>query len=631
VTSPATHSRPSPLANHAGLARRWAILALVVLPFSLIAGCGGCDDSSTSVLPGGPGGVSTPQQTTQGLLDIAIDNLDRQEEFPPFQMLPQIVDQLNQWIRTQQAPSDWKPDPALDTLPQPLAAVPELEGLDQLRFPPSDQFALQEAAWLRNVSRWAAGNQLDDLHQTIRLFDWTVRNIQLADIAELESGQRFMQMPWETLLLGQGTAAERACVFILLARQLGLDAALLALPDPDDPQAGPPRPWAVGVLIDDQVYVFDPGLGLPIPAPDGIRLDQGRKLAIQPATLAQLADDESLLRRLDLDAQRPYQVTSAEMGQVVALVEASPAYLALRMKLVQSHLLGRRRVVLSASATEQIDRWKQATGIADAQLWVFPYLVLLDRQNVPEQQRSQQAAAMLPFYMTYAAPIWQGEADGPLPWEDEAFYQPRRTASSKDVEETPLWKARILHLKGQFSGPTGAIHFYLDARPSDEQLAGLADIYYQIFLGELGVAPGNETQQQRLDATDFAKQRVAFYEPFFRRAKQDASYWLGLLNFDLALIALDQQDTDQNDPDSAAEHYRTALDYLRTRTLKASPDGPWTHGAYYNLARTHEATGDLDEAITYYILDADSPTHYGNLLRARWLDKLRPEADQPER
>ncbi|MHC4176502.1 MAG: tetratricopeptide repeat protein, partial [Planctomycetota bacterium] len=47
----------------------------------------------------------------------------------------------------------------------------------------------------------------------------------------------------------------------------------------------------------------------------------------------------------------------------------------------------------------------------------------------------------------------------------------------------------------------------------------------------------------------------------------------------------------RKDPDAAARQFQTAIDYLRTRTIEASPDGPWTEGADYNLARCYEATG----------------------------------------
>ena len=82
-------------------------------------------------------------------------------------------------------------------------------------------------------------------------------------------------------------------------------------------------------------------------------------------------------------------------------------------------------------------------------------------------------------------------------------------------------------------------------------------------------------------------------------AKADASYWLGLLSYDVG-------------------NYEVAADWLLTRTLKATPDGPWTAGARYNLARAYEALGEVAQAIELLQGD-DSPQRHGNLLRARQL------------
>lgn len=554
--------------RHCGLP--WGRLALPILLSALIAGCSGCADSSTSALPGDPGDGTPSDRTPQGLLEIAIDNLNRQEEFPSGEMLQQIVDQLNQWVRAQQPRDDWKPDPLVAALPAPLAEIPAVRNLDQLQFPRSDGLALQEAVWLRNVSRWARGTELDDLVQAGRLFDWTVRNIQLETVRDPEAEQRLAQMPWETLFLGRGTVVERAWVFILLARQQGLDAAfLLALPDPNDPAGAPPRPWVtVGILNKDNVYVFDPLLGLPLPAPDGIRLGDAGQLEIRPATLAQLAADDSLLRRLDLDQANPYPLSSSGLTRVIALIEASPAYLARRMKLVESPLLGGRRVVLSTSATAQVARWKAAPQIADAQLWAFPYRTLLDHQNPTQNQFRRRVAALVgPFYATPAATAWNAEASQPLPEEvDPFFLLPRRTPGRKGPKEAPLRKARILHLKGQFSGPQGATESYHEARPSDEQLAAPAKQYYRQALKDVQKLPQDQKQAARQQLEQLTAQRARL-EPLLRRAKQDASYWLGLMSFDQGLIQLQQKN-----PDAALKHYRVAIDYLLARTLEASPE-----------------------------------------------------------
>ncbi len=83
------------------------------------------------------------------------------------------------------------------------------------------------------------------------------------------------------------------------------------------------------------------------------------------------------------------------------------------------------------------------------------------------------------------------------------------------------------------------------------------------------------------------------------KAKQDASYWLGL-------IAFEKKD------------YPVAIDYFARRTLELSPDGPWTDGARYNLARSYEALAQFSPAIELYQADS-SPQKHGNRLRARRL------------
>ena len=176
--------------------------------------------------------------------------------------------------------------PMTAQLPPSLRDIPPLADADKMEFTAYDGFELQEAVWLRDLSNWARGNTLDDRQRVAKLFDWTVRNIEL----DRNSLERTPQMPWETLLLGHGTAMERAWVFILLARQQGIDAAVLAttIAPTGEPEASASggkahgrlatapvpmadlRPWCAAVLIEGQLYLFDTALGLPIPAPGGI-------------------------------------------------------------------------------------------------------------------------------------------------------------------------------------------------------------------------------------------------------------------------------------------------------------------------------------------------------------------------
>ena len=515
---------------------RAAALGLTALLLAALPSTGGCrPDAPPPGARGQVGGLEARGISPDDLRKNAIWELNHSEEFASGEILQQVIEQLNRWIETEEPLPDWKADPMLAELPQALRELPAVKNLDKLEFPREDALSLQEAVWLRDLSGWARGDTLDELEEARRLFDWTVRNIQLESAPTGPDGravQPVRQIPWGILLFGRGTAMDRAWIFILLARQQGIDAAVLALSDPGDPAGGRPRPWAVGVLSKNQLYVFDVALGLPIPAPGDIKLGDDGQLDIHPATLEQLAADDRLLRRLDLDPQHTYPVKASDLEGVVSLLAASPSALSMRMRLLEDHLAGAEKMALTAAPTPQAERLEALDHVAGARLWSLPYASIYAGIQM-------DGAALMPF-------------------------QVDRSRS--------LWKGRVLHLKGKLGGDEGATHYYQAARLPDAQL-------------EAAVA---------------AKRLRPEWKAFFVRAKQDASYWLGLVSFELG-------------------NYRAAIDYFLTRTLAASPDGPWTHGAKYNLGRTYEASGKYDQAAQQYEADPHWAGYHGNALRARWL------------
>jgi len=484
---------------------RQNLLLWFLLP--LAAGCSGCGDSAASRRSDSE---KPTEQLSEELFAWAIGNLNRLEEFDTGDMLPeivkrleqpnapaeggalmqtwpmpemlrQVVNRLNQWIRARPPAADWQADPIIETLPEPLGELSQVRELGKLEFSTYDGFALREVVWLRDVSAWARGDELNDLDRAGRLFDWTVRNIQLESALAQpgdEPAARVPLLPWETLMFGRGTGAQRAWVFILLARQQGLDAAMLAIDTssaqppaadetPPKPPGDPLQPWVVGVLIEGQWYLFDPALGLPIPGPEGVKLDEAGRLDIRPATLAQVAADDGLLRRLDISESICYPVQASDLKRVVALVEASPTYLARRMKMVESRLAGEQRMVLSIDATALAARFAAGEQIAEARLWTHPYETLLARSRLgPEGVRSR-LVELLPYYSSPGA---------------------------------PLGKGRMLYLKGAFTGRHGATREFQQSRPPNRVLAA-AKIH----------------QVEKV---------------IYLRAKQNAGYWLGLIAFE---------------------------------------------------------------------------------------------------
>jgi tetratricopeptide (TPR) repeat protein len=505
------------------LCTRWSLAAGYPLGGWLLAAAllltAGCDEPTGTSGPL-PGTAVVGDHRGQVFQTFA-SNLNHLEDFPPEQMLPLLRDHLNHWRRAAKPEIRWQPDPVVDTLPKALRDLPEVKRIDATDFDLRNMEFLIECIWLRDIARTARGEGFDDVAIASRLFDWTIRNLQI-EPETADNGGVVNQSLSEILLLGRATALERAWVFIQLCRQQGLDAVMLAIPEGENKTKL--RPWLPAVRVKDELYLFDPRLGLPIPGAKGKPV----------ATLSEIAADDSLLRSLDLDAAHPYPLKSSDVQSVVALVEASPGYLSRGMKLVESRLAGDERVVLTSTPSKSIEALKKIKHVGDARLWLMPYEVLEARHKRTPEDQQMAFREMFMF-----------------------------------LGNTPLYGGRVRQFKGDFDGERGAKWLYLESRPA----------------------------QAQVDAIPLAPER----KKVLTEVKQAASFWLGL-------IAFDQKD------------YPVAVDYFRERVLIASPDGPWTAGARYNLGRTYEAMGETEKAVAQYQLDK-SPQSTGNKLRARRLLK----------
>jgi hypothetical protein len=367
--------------------------------------------------------------------------LDYEKHDDP-ETIQRAIKRLDQWARDQEPPGDWQLDPMVSALPSPYSDVLRVLSVDRLEFPNSDAFILREAVWLRDISNWARGDVVESLEMARHLFDWTIRNVQLDWTPGARGPRRPTQRPWETLLFGHGTATERAWLYILLLRQQGIDSGLIGLMDSDGSDQQMIRPWVVGVLIEGEVYLFDPTLGLPIPAPDGVKGSGSGPLEIQPATLAQVARQEGLLRQLDVEGEFEYPVASSQVQKVAALLEGSPIYLSRRMKFLESQLAGDDKVVLTAEPSVQAERFRECPQVAALELWKMPYHV--------HEEELRLGAAKIQWRQMELAPLM---GMGGL---------------------SPMWKGRQHHFKGLFTGDETAITFYQRARPPNSEIEAAA-------------------------------------------------------------------------------------------------------------------------------------------------------------
>ncbi|HEY2838535.1 MAG TPA: tetratricopeptide repeat protein [Pirellulales bacterium] len=304
---------------------------------------------------------------------------------------------------------------------------------------------------------------------------------------------------------------------------------------PGKTEADAPKLWLPALLDKGELYLFDTRMGLPIAGPEGQSV----------ATLAQAAADPAILRAMDADELHPYPVKAEDLHDLIAYVEGSPIYLSHRMQLVEEKLGGDESLILSVFPQEIAEELRGKPGVGSVRLWPLPFERLQGLEKPNREYVERTMREMGPF------------------------------------QQAPqLWQGRVLDLLGRYEGSNSASAMYQDARPSDATLSK-----------QRGMAEKQKQPQQRAIAEVGVEMRAI--------AKQDASYWLGLLSYERG-------------------NYPAAIDYLKTRVLEAAPDGPWTSGARYNLGRVYEAQGQTDEAIRAYQSD-HSPQRPGNLLRAKRL------------
>jgi len=479
------------------------------------------------------------------------------EPSPDESALLLMMDRLNQWLRNlPDAGGDWQADKLLGDLPaniresKTLASLVSPKALQDDSFRPIESRELQQAIWLRDISHWAKKNGLTDIEVASELFDWTVRNIQLDE----PGSAAVVHQPWQALMYGHGTAAQRAWVFAELCRHQQLQVVMLGLGNTADAKLGDtgkepaPRWWLPALFSEGQLYLFDIRLGLPVlgKEPGGV------------ATLATLTDDPSLLEKLNLDTKQTYPVGAEDLKHVEAWLVASPLQLSRRAALLQQALDGDDFVVLSVDNRPVAQELAEHSHISSVSLWPEPWKAILEESEMKPADRLAAAQRFLVF-----------------------------------AQRPRLWKARVLHFQGTKEVPLADREDPL-AQPKYGHREA-AQLYHD---------PRIRPPETKLKSLDPTRQLV------YRRAKGDASYWLGLLSYDRG-------------------KYEVAANWLEKRTLEATPEGPWTAGARYNLARTYEAQGKLTEAIE--LLKADnSPQRYGNLLRARQLEQQLAEKNAAE-
>jgi tetratricopeptide (TPR) repeat protein len=560
--------------------KRIAIAGFIVVAVVVILWISQPDPSQIA----GPRGGSSAVQPQQDHFELARNCLLRLDEFDPRQGMIQTAYHLNRWIGSEAQDISWREDPMIEGLPADLRGIPPMQTLAKREFTTSEVRYLQQASWARSITQWLVqqdelsrfDNWLGELEQDLgephaydvrvaaALFDWTVRNVQLDELlpypgedADTESdeasspsigplltatrGPGYTRYPWQTMLFGRGDAWQRTRVFTLLCRQQQIDVVVLAFADGQ----AQPRPWLPAALIDEQMYLFDPALGLPIPGPDGMGI----------ATLAQVLADKELLRALSMGSAYPYEPADADFDRLVALIDASYESLTYRMRAVTERASEGEPLFLSVDPTQLADRVRRISKISDVRLWRVPLEAWIYRTAFERQaEQDPEIAAQLMFER------WLCD------------------------EQHPMIQGRVQYFRGNFEKTDdnpGAKSYFIKAIVPASVIAqiGTSPEVQQ----ELGIIRRRENDQQW-------QLTLQMYATSILGVKQAATYWLGITHYDTG-------------------RYETAIPWLKKRTLDTPEGNPWKSGARYNLSRTEEALGNFEAARQLLLLDDSPQKH----------------------
>lgn len=433
------------------------------------------------------------------------------------------------------------------------------------------------------------------LARAMELFDWTVRNVQLLgedswplpdqvkDQALISSagpeswppsvgarGPGYIRFPWQVFTYGKGDFLDRARMFALLAQAVDIPVVVLAI-ESGDKTGRPYEEWACGVLVANEVYIFDTKLGLPIPGekPGSI------------ATLSQLRANPALLSALDLTPaespeKKPYRVGKEQLAQVMALVVAEPESLSRRMQTVQGNLAEESRLPVFISADTIASQLDGREGIGRVALWHVPF------SNAQFREQLNIAFNKAEF---------DANVRQKLAWlPNEELY----------IDAFPMFRtARNLYLLGVFETDRqqqtrSALSYYFRFMYSDKQIEEIEqDTQLQM---SLGIRQGADQ-----DARSYIEQ-LRVVRDNMGRIRADAAFFMSLAHFE------------RGNP-------QPALNWLDNQLPDMDAGGRWEQWRQYQRGRAFEATGDYKSARDSYLRD-DSAQRTGSIIRARWMAEL---------
>lgn len=490
---------------------------------------------------------------------------------------------LTQWSLICGTPqgSDQTVSPEVETLLKGLVSSEELQSTGNRDFSKRDVEHIRECLLYKAMVDSALRRADADLGRSVELFYYVIRNIALL----ADDVQTVPLTPYEVILLGRGSAEDRAWIFANLLRQLRIEAVILR-PNRDEaqPKSEPETQsshWLVGVLLDDEVYLFDTKLGLPIPS----LKDDRRNTTVQtPASLSEVLKSEEVFRKLDISSEQPYPLKGDEFRNPRVELVGNRSFWVQRMKRLQIALSGEAVLIFDGLDDGDIgdglvsriaglggERWNRK----NLAIWLYPEKTMQSSLGLQSSQRQRHRELFRPF----GAPVnLQFDEKKKRPAVDPNNNQPLFEKPSRE-----LLKARTDQITGQY---------------------GKVISRYQLLRQELYLPPGIPLPQQiRL---------------IHLRAEEDAFFWTGTSQVE-------------------QEEFAAASETLQKYRLRYGVQGAWVNHAGYLLALSSAENEKFAVALQILSLELERESvdlfqrHGYHFLINRWRELRELKQNEPSK
>lgn len=455
-------------------------------------------------------------------LQNALEGL-RPDKFGIVSGSEQAVAVLNEWAKGAKVEAEkrgerWephRPHGLLKSLPKEWIEQVSLE-----QFIERDAAYLRDCLWASKATKFAAGDAEKDLDVVVNLFDYVVRNIVLIP----PRSRRVPVGPFDVMVLGRGTALDRAWAFAELLRQRSIDSVILS-PRRAAGEASSDESILVGVLFEKDILLFDPTLGLPLAADAA---DPKSALPRLPMSLRQAQRDPELLAAIARDSGGKFSLTAAMLEAPQVELICHSEQLSIRMKRLQQELSGEQTVAVSDPLEDSEDQpglWSRvakhpaaAWSADDVAIWPYPETVRESAANLTLDQQKELKKLSHSLGAPLRVQRFLMKKDGP--GVDLEFAKPERA----------LMKRRMEHVLGRWAD---AIPGYLAAQ--------LYDVDPPTAKGLQMVSPDRKTKDDVsvVSATDSRNLRGVLMQEEYKHIRRlhllagdDACFWQAQCQFE---------------------------------------------------------------------------------------------------